>query len=574
MDKTPQPPHVLVVGGGPVGLEAAVASALAGFAVTLCERSHTVGAAVRDWGHCRLFSSNELNCSARGLQVLDELGCRLPARAAHPTGKEYTDDYLEPLGRWIEQREGCSLRLCTSVVSVSRGHLLKGDAVKATGATERDAAPFSALLADEASGDESVLDGLAAVIDATGTYGNGCSLGTGGAPAVGERALRRAPAVSVAPAAAAASAGAPTPPVDAFFDRLPDVCGLDCAAFLPRFGGRSVRIAVVGGGYSAATTLRALLELAASRGNLYRFDIDWLLRKPTAAGLPYAQLEDDPLPSRGELVDIANKIAGYTHGLGGGGGGGGGCTPGTPLVCVHRGVTINSVARGADGAITVRGRREPLATYPPAPPAADAPVAGAPVAAAAELEPFELTVDTLVSHVGYRPSYDLVRELQVHLCYASEGPMKLASSLLAAKVAASGNPAAAGDCLNQPAAGPELLTTPEPRFYVLGSKSYGRSSSFLLRTGHSQVEAVVGMLVNDLLRPSPPTTAADAADAGRADQAAAQDPPATAAPTGAEADASGSAPEGADAEGGAVEERSDAAAATDAQPDEGAAAGR
>eukprot|EP00966_Prymnesium_polylepis_P152095 3513304-Prymnesium_polylepis.1 len=78
--------------------------------------------------------------------------------------------------------------------------------------------------------------------------------------------------------------------------------------------------------------------------------------------------------------------------------------------------------------------------------------------------------------------------------------MKLASSLLAAKIAAesSGDAAAAGDCLKQAAPGPELLTTPEPRFYVLGSKSYGRSSSFLLMLGHKQVEMVVQMLTEEL----------------------------------------------------------------------------
>ena len=53
--------------------------------------------------------------------------------------------------------------------------------------------------------------------------------------------------------------------------------------------------------------------------------------------------------------------------------------------------------------------------------------------------------------MGYRPSYDLASELQVHLCYASEGPMKLASSLLSAtlKAMASGDAAGANDCLKQ-----------------------------------------------------------------------------------------------------------------------------
>ena len=96
--------------------------------------------------------------------------------------------------------------------------------------------------------------------------------------------------------------------------------------------------------------------------------------------------------------------------------------------------------------------------------------------------------------------------------------MKLASSLLAARVAASasGDAAAAGDCLKQAAPGPELLTTPEPRFYVLGSKSYGRSSSFLLSLGHQQVSAVVGMLQAELLHAAEAAAEADGAAAGGA----------------------------------------------------------
>ena len=41
-----------------------------------------------------------------------------------------------------------------------------------------------------------------------------------------------------------------------------------------------------------------------------------------------------------------------------------------------------------------------------------------------------LQVDQIVAQVGYRPDSDIVAELQVHHCYATEGPMKLAASLL------------------------------------------------------------------------------------------------------------------------------------------------
>ena len=56
--------------------------------------------------------------------------------------------------------------------------------------------------------------------------------------------------------------------------------------------------------------------------------------------------------------------------------------------------------------------------------------------------------------------------------------MKLAVSL-------SGRESA--DCLDQTSAGPETLLNPEPDFYVLGAKSYGRDSRFLISVGLDQI---------------------------------------------------------------------------------------
>jgi hypothetical protein len=63
--------------------------------------------------------------------------------------------------------------------------------------------------------------------------------------------------------------------------------------------------------------------------------------------------------------------------------------------------------------------------------------------------------------------------------------MKLAAALLGA---------AAGDCLSTPAFGAEVLANPEPDFFILGHKSYGRSPHFLLETGYRQADDVVSHL--------------------------------------------------------------------------------
>ena len=52
---------------------------------------------------------------------------------------------------------------------------------------------------------------------------------------------------------------------------------------------------------------------------------------------------------------------------------------------------------------------------------------------------------------------------------------------------------AGGDCLAQESPGAEVLRSPEPNFFVVGAKSYGRGSAFLLVMGYEQVEQVVGL---------------------------------------------------------------------------------
>jgi hypothetical protein len=53
---------------------------------------------------------------------------------------------------------------------------------------------------------------------------------------------------------------------------------------------------------------------------------------------------------------------------------------------------------------------------------------------------------------------------------------------------------AGADCLKTPAFGAEMLMHPEPGFFTLGMKSYGRSPNFLLRTGHEQIATVLDWL--------------------------------------------------------------------------------
>ncbi len=96
-----------------------------------------------------------------------------------------------------------------------------------------------------------------------------------------------------------------------------------------------------------------------------------------------------------------------------------------------------------------------------------------------------LHVDNILANVGYGPDNSIYRELQIHECYASRGPMKLSAALLGST---------SDDCLTQQSLGAETLKNPEPNFFIIGSKSYGRNSTFLIRTGLSQIVEVFSLI--------------------------------------------------------------------------------
>ena len=127
---------------------------------------------------------------------------------------------------------------------------------------------------------------------------------------------------------------------------------------------------------------------------------------------------------------------------------------------VHRGVAVERVGRQKDGRLRIDGTRD----APPAKEGEEEP--------ATATEPFSISLDTMVSHCGYRPSYDLASEMRVHVCYESDGPIRLAAALKAAKADGGG-----GDCLEMTSSGIDQLKSPEPNFYILGAKSYGRDST-------------------------------------------------------------------------------------------------
>jgi thioredoxin reductase len=198
-------------------------------------------------------------------------------------------------------------------------------------------------------------------------------------------------------------------------------------------------ILVLGAGYSAATTVCNLARVAEDNSATW---VIWLARGSSTQ--PLRRITNDPLKERDRLAVRANTLATRPEGN----------------VEFHNQSVIESIEfYGPD-----RGFR------------ATARCAG---------KSKTWDVDRFIGNVGYTPDNTIYRELQVHECYASLGPMNLAAALLKH---------AGADCLSVPAQGAATLRNPEPNFYILGAKSFGRNSNFLMRMGFEQVRDVFTLI--------------------------------------------------------------------------------
>ncbi len=367
--------RIAVIGAGPIGIEAALYARACGHAVVVYDRG-PVGDHVRRWGHARMFTPFGVNATPLGLAEVrrEKAGRSLPAEGDLITGRQFVEVYLAPLAESETLLE--SLHIEEAVIQVGRAASLKKS-------EQGERLPFR-LLVRTGSGQERI-DTADVVLDCSGTFNTPKRLGDGGIPGVGE--LNARPHIAWG---------------------IEDVLGERRS----HFAGKS--IVLVGGGYSAATTICALAELAAEENATWVF---WLSHGPRGAPLP--RIPNDTLKERDRLAVKANSLATRCDGN----------------LEFHPQTVIDEVTcHGPDGGFRIAGR-----------------TAGKSVS---------WEVERLIANVGYRADLRISDGLSV----------------------------------DQPQGKPE---TREPGYFILGAKSFGRDSGFLLRDGFDQIRRVFAQLAGN-----------------------------------------------------------------------------
>jgi thioredoxin reductase len=202
-----------------------------------------------------------------------------------------------------------------------------------------------------------------------------------------------------------------------------------------RYSGK--RVLVIGSGHSAFNALLDLVDLADESPGT---EITWAIRKPAnRLQTLFGGGINDALPARGELGARVRRLVDGGR---------------LRLVTDFRVARMTSTAEGI-----IVGSED--AVLPP--------------------------VDEIVVATGFRPDLSFLSEVRLALDPVVESPTALAP-LIDPNI---------HSCGSVPPHGADELTHPEPDFYLVGMKSYGRAPTFLMLTGYEQVRSVAAAIAGD-----------------------------------------------------------------------------
>lgn len=214
---------------------------------------------------------------------------------------------------------------------------------------------------------------------------------------------------------------------------IPDVLGRDRATYAAR------TTLVVGAGHSAANALLDLSRLAESEPSTL---VLWATRGTDLTRL-FGGGNADQLPARGELGSEVRELAESGR------------------VTVITGFATTALREEAGRVIVEGETADGLRRIGP--------------------------VDRIIAATGQRPDLSLTRELRLDL-----DPWLESSKALGPLIDPN-----AHSCGSVPPHGHRELAHPEPGFYTVGIKSYGRAPTFLLLTGYEQVRSIAAAITGD-----------------------------------------------------------------------------
>ncbi|REE81566.1 pyridine nucleotide-disulfide oxidoreductase [Paenibacillus taihuensis] len=214
---------------------------------------------------------------------------------------------------------------------------------------------------------------------------------------------------------------------------IPDITGKD----RDRYAGKSVL--VVGSGHSA---INALLDLAKLKEQEPQTTLYWVIRKSNVNEV-YGGQGNDGLPARGALGTRLKKLVDSGD------------------VTVYSSFLIEKFGL-SDEKIVVIGQSN------------------------GEFIQID-SIDEVISNTGSRPDLGFLREVRTDIDSAIESVRELAP-LIDPNFHSCGTVRPHGE---------RELRQPDPNFYIVGSKSYGRAPTFLMATGYEQVRSIVAALTGD-----------------------------------------------------------------------------
>ncbi|WP_159800771.1 NAD(P)-binding domain-containing protein [Flavobacterium sp. MK4S-17] len=216
--------------------------------------------------------------------------------------------------------------------------------------------------------------------------------------------------------------------------RIPDILGKD----QHRYANKSVL--VIGAGHSA---INSLLDLAKLKESHPQITLHWALHTESLAKV-YGGQENDALEARGALgIKIEQLVkSGQLH--------------------IHTPYYIHGLTAEASR-LTIKGY--------------------------IKSQYHELKgIEEIIANTGARPDFTVLREVRVAQDPALECFPDLAE-LIDPNVHSCGTVRPHGEL---------ELRQPEPNFYVVGVKSYGRAPTFLMATGYEQVRSIAAWLDGDI----------------------------------------------------------------------------